>query len=110
VKERPAPAEAGPKPSAAPPLPTVVQPEPSAGPSPQELSSLAALGCYVVAITLDLLFIVGIVVARVLFQLPARQMYILIGVAAALPVLLLFLNRLSGELWVRLFGWLLRRL
>ena len=110
VKERPAPAEAGPKPSAAPLLPTVVQPEPSAGPSRQELSSLAALGCYVVAITLDLLFIVGIVVARVLFQLPARQMYILIGVSAILPVLLLFLNRLSGELWARLVGRLLRRL
>lgn len=106
--EAPAPAETGPKPSAL-PLPTEVQPEPSVGPSPEELSSLAALGCYVVAITLDLLFIVGIVVARVLFQFPTRQMYILIGVAAILPVLLLFFNRLTGGLWARLFGRWLRR-
>ena len=110
VEERPAPAEAGAKPSAALPLPTEVQPEPSAGPSPQEVSSLAALGCYVVAITLDLLFITGIVVARITFQLPTREMYILIGVAAILPVLFLFLSRLSGGLWVRLFGRLMRRL
>jgi len=115
VEERPAPVEAVPEPPAAPPvlegpLPTEVQAEPPAEPSAQELSSLAALGCYVAAITLDLLFIVGIVVARVLFQFPARQTYILIGVAAILPILILLLNRLSGGLSVRLFGRLLRRL
>jgi len=110
VEERPAPAEAVPKPSPPPPLPTEVRPEPSAGPSPQELSSLAALGCYVVALTFDLLLIIGILVARLLFQLPTRQMVILVGLTVILPVLLLFLNRLSGGLSARLFGWLLRRL
>jgi len=102
--------EAAPKPSPAPPLAVEVQPEASAGPSPQEVSSLAALGCYVSAITLDLAFIVGIVVARLFFQLPTREMYVLIGLSAILPVLFLFLGRLGGGLWARLFGWLVRRM
>ena len=71
---------------------------------------MAALGCYVVALTFDLLLIIGILVARLLFQLPTRQMVILIGVTALLPILFQILNRLSGGLSARLFGWLLRRL
>ena len=39
-----------------------------------------------------------------------KEMYILIGVSAILPVLFLFLGRLGGVLWTRVFGWLIRRL
>jgi len=110
VEERPAPVEAEVGPSVAPTLPTEAQPEPSAELSPQELSSLSALGCYVTALTLDFLFIMGIVAARALLQLPTRQMYILIGVAAIFPFAMLFINRLTGQMSARLFAWLLRRL
>ncbi|MEA3346034.1 MAG: hypothetical protein U9Q78_07320, partial [Chloroflexota bacterium] len=71
VEEEPVPTE--PEPSVAPLAPTEAQPEPPVEPSPQELSALSALGCYVVAITLDFLFIVGVVVARMLLQLPPRR-------------------------------------
>jgi len=80
------------------------------GPSPREVSSLAALGCYVLAITVDLVFIVGIVTARLLFRLPTREMYVLIGLSAVFPILFLFLGRVSGGLWARLFGRLVGRL
>jgi hypothetical protein len=92
------------------PVPVDVQPDPSEGLSPLEMSSLSALGCYVSAISLDLIFIVGIVVARLFFRLPTREMYILIGLSAVLPALFLFLGRLGGGLWTRAFGWLVRRL
>jgi len=90
------------------PMEAVEVAEPSDALSSQEASSLAALGCYVLAITLDFLFIVGIVVARALFHLPTREMYMLVGVAAVLPILVLLLNRLSGDLWVRLFSRLIQ--
>lgn len=114
AEERAPPVAEEPRPADAPTVLSEVQPaemegEPSERVSPQEVSSLAALGCYVLAITLDLLFIAGIVVARTLFQLPSREMYILIGLAAALPVLLMLLNRLSGDVWSRLVGWLIQR-
>lgn len=110
VEERPAPVEAEVGPPTAPTLPTEARPEPSAELSPQELTSLSALGCYVMALTLDFLFIMGIVAARSLFQLPTRQMYILIGVAAIFPFAMLLINRLTGQLSARLFAWFLRRL
>jgi len=94
----------------APSLPTGVESAPGEGPSPQEESSLAALGCYVLAITLDLLLIAGIVVARLFFRLPSRETYILVGVSAILPVAFLFLGRLGGGLWARVFAWVVRRL
>ena len=109
TEETPAPPAASPGPVVGLPLPTVAQPESSMEPSPQEISSLAALGCYVVALGIDLLWIVAIVLARTLFQLPAVQMYILIGVTAVFPILMLLLSRLSGGLSARIFGWLLRR-
>jgi hypothetical protein len=86
------------------------EPEPAESLSPQEESSLAALGCYVLAITLDLLLIAGIVVARLFLRLPSRETYILVGVSAVLPVAFLFLGRLGGGLWTRVFAWVARRL
>jgi hypothetical protein len=105
-----APVEAEPEVPAAPPPPVAVEPRPSEGPSPREVSSLSALGCYVLAITLDLMLIAGIVVARLFFRLPTREMYILVGISAILPVVFLFLGRLGGGLWARVFAWVVRRL
>ena len=110
TEEMPVPAGASPEPVVGLPEAALTQPEPSVEPSPQEITSLAALGCYVVALALDLLCIIGIVVGRVLFQLPTQQTYILMGMTAVFPILILLLNRLSGGLSVRFFGWLLRRL
>lgn len=110
TEEAPPPAGVAPGPSTVSPLVTDIEPQPSEGPSPQEVSSLAALGCYVSAITLDLVFIGGILVARTFFRLPTREMVILIGLSAVLPVVFLFLGRAGGGLWARLFGWLVRRL
>jgi hypothetical protein len=92
------------------PVPVDSELEPTEGLSEQELSSLSALGCYVSAISVDLVFIAGIVVARLFFRLPAREMYVMIGVSAVLPAVFLLLGRVGGGLWTRVFGWLVGRL